>query len=100
MLPRDEDFEGNCTLVIPSTPTPPVTTAESPTTGLTPSTTRTTPAAGTGVRVPFWAYIIIGVGGLLLLVVLFGTPLAIFLYRNYKQKKHWNEVLKVTGEHF
>lgn len=98
VLPREEDFIDNCTLLVPLTPTPP-TTADSRTPApTTPSSTLR--AVGSSIDVPFWAYIIIGVGGLLLLLLLFGIPLAILLHRNRQQKKHWKEVLEVLyGSH-
>lgn len=75
VLPRNENVTDNCTLL---TAPPPMATP-----------------TNASISVPFWAYIILGVGGLILLLLLLGTPAMIVLYRNHRQKKLIEEMLKV-----
>lgn len=88
VLPRNASVTDNCTLN--ATSPEQVTTPNS-----IPSHTGDQPRSTGTIHVPFWAYIIIGVGGLLLAVLLCGTPLLIFLCRNYRRKKELKDMLKV-----
>lgn len=84
-VPRNTSVTENCTLV----PSPFTSTRPEP---------PTTRSAGEATSVPSWAYIIIGVGGGLLPVLLCCIFVSIFLCRNQKRKKKWKNLLKVTME--
>ena len=48
-----------------------------------------------GRSVPYWAYIIIAVGAVLIVVLFCVAMMAAFLYKSYKQKKEFKELSKV-----
>ena len=90
-VPRNASFTENCTL-LPS----PFTSASRGSPTLPGQISDMTGSPSEAAGVPFWTYIIIGVGGGLLAVVLCCVPLTIFLCRNQRRKKKWKDVLKVT----
>jgi hypothetical protein len=82
-LPRNDSVTENCTLLL-------VPVSTSTFTSNSDVETQTSE-----LDVPFWVYIIIGVGGASLAVLLCGIPLIIFLCRNQRHKRKWKDVLKV-----